>query len=135
MVAARAISAPVAPMAEPMPIWARTSLRSTAEKGAPSAPARTAAASTASTTSVVRTTHTRTSARAAPRRLLTCSSTPEPRKIAAATPTLSSRRARLSSGRSPAGDGMRGDPDQHRHDDDGHHLERRVVRDVPGDSS
>jgi hypothetical protein len=36
-------------------------------------------------------------------------------------------------GRSPAGHGMRGDPDQHRDDNDGHHLERRVVRDVSGD--
>ena len=34
--AARAIRAPVAPIAEPMPSWARSSLRSTAENGAPS---------------------------------------------------------------------------------------------------
>ena len=33
--AASAIRAPVAPIAEPMPTWARTSLRSTAMNGAP----------------------------------------------------------------------------------------------------
>ena len=38
MVAASAISAPVAPMAEPIPMCARASLRSTAKNGAPSAP-------------------------------------------------------------------------------------------------